>query len=92
MFGEDPNWGRIICAVGNAGVNLNPQNVSLTIQGTTVFKQMSKAAYSIAALSRKMKEKNINLVIHLNQGKENFLGFFSDLSYDYVKINSQYTT
>jgi glutamate N-acetyltransferase/amino-acid N-acetyltransferase len=91
-FGSDPNWGRIVCAVGYAGVKIKPEWVSLKIQGTTVFKNMTKTDFNKSALAKAMRQKNIEIELDLNQGPVNIEGYFSDLSYDYVKINAEYTT
>lgn len=95
LFGQDPNWGRILCAAGNSGVSFDTEKVSLWIssenqkvslveKGTPV--KMTREAENV------MKQKNVAIELDFASGSESFTVWSSDLSYEYVKINAEYTT
>jgi glutamate N-acetyltransferase/amino-acid N-acetyltransferase len=93
LFGQDPNWGRIIAAVGYAGVPVNPDKVEILLNGSLLFKNGVPApGASQPALRKKMKSKNIVIAIELNSGRYSDKVYTCDLSYDYVRINAEYTT
>jgi glutamate N-acetyltransferase/amino-acid N-acetyltransferase len=93
LFGQDPNWGRIIAAVGYAGVPVNPDKVKILLNGSLLFKNGEPArGASQPALRKKMKSKNIIIVIDLHSGRYSDEVYTCDLSYDYVHINAEYTT
>ena len=93
LFGEDPNWGRIIAAVGYAGVPVNPDKIKIALNGSLLFKNgVPVRGASQSALRKKMKSKNIVIVIDLQAGRHSDEVYTCDLSYDYVRINAEYTT
>lgn len=93
LFGEDPNWGRIIAAVGYAGVPVDPAKIDIAFNGTPLVKRGAPVAgLSVDALRRQMKEKELRIDIGLNMGKASAETYTCDLSYDYVRINAEYTT
>ena len=93
LFGQDPNWGRIIAAVGYAGVPVNLDKVKISLNSSLLFKDGAPARVaSKSALRKKMTSKNIVIVIELNSGRYSEVVYTCDLSYDYVRINAEYTT
>ena len=95
MFGKDPNWGRIIAAAGNAGVDFNPDLLDLYIESTENIKLVEKGQpiqHHCATLKKLMDSPHIRVILNLNQGESNAKGWGSDLSYEYVRINAEYTT
>jgi glutamate N-acetyltransferase/amino-acid N-acetyltransferase len=92
FFGEDPNWGRILAAIGASGILLEKEKVSLSIGNATVFAQDAPAGVSSARLKEIFHEGNIEVRIGLGGGDKSYSVYTSDLSYDYVKINADYTT
>ncbi len=93
IFGEDPNWGRILCAVGYAGVPIQPDRIVIALNGATLFKNgMPTRSASMESLRKKMQKKTILIAIDLNSGKETTEVYTCDFSYDYVRINAEYTT
>jgi glutamate N-acetyltransferase/amino-acid N-acetyltransferase len=93
LFGEDPNWGRIISAVGSAGVPIKPEKLEVVLNGTPLVKNGEHVkGVSASALQKKMKSKEIEIVIDLHMGKAYAETYTCDLSYDYVRINAEYTT
>ena len=93
LFGEDPNWGRIIAAVGSAGVPINPGKLSIALNGVTLVTNGAQVkGLSLTALRKKMKSKYIEIEIGLGMGRAYAETYTCDLSYDYVRINAEYTT
>lgn len=92
VFGEDPNWGRVICAVGYSGADMVPEKTVVKFGGITIFANGTGATYDEKALAHVMKEKDIVIDIELNMGQEDATVWSCDLSYEYVKINGEYHT
>jgi len=100
LFGADPNWGRIIAAVGYSGSNIDPALVSVSIESNDkmvmiVDNGVVNAFEGTAELEEAediMEEKNIRIVIDLGLGNGKATAYGCDLSYDYVNINAEYTT
>lgn len=92
FFGEDPNWGRVICAVGYSGADMLPEKTVVKFGGITIFANGTGATYDEKALAHVMKEKDIVIDIELNMGQEDVTVWSCDLSYEYVKINGEYHT
>jgi N-acetylglutamate synthase (N-acetylornithine aminotransferase) len=96
MFGRDPNWGRIICASGNAGVPFDYTTTDLYI-GTeeemfAVLQQGQPVSMNRIALKKKLRESHIQVEMQLNQGDAEATAWGTDLTTDYVMFNSVYTT
>ena len=93
--GEDPNWGRILVALGN-GLAQNKQAiftpVIIKMQGITVFNQNQPAVFDETLLQKKMQNFQVNLTIDLLSGQHNLRGWGCDLSREYVAINADYHT
>ncbi len=92
FFGGDPNWGRILCAVGYSGVPVIPEKIVLWIGDVKVFEQGLPAQYEETMVAEIMKNKEFSVCIDLGLGTEEVCYWTSDLSYDYVKINADYRT
>lgn len=92
FFGEDPNWGRVICAVGYSGADMVPEKTVVKFGGITIFANGTGATYDEKALAHIMKQKDIVIDIELNMGQEDATVWSCDLSYEYVKINGEYHT
>jgi glutamate N-acetyltransferase / amino-acid N-acetyltransferase len=92
LHGGDPNWGRILQAVGGALPGAAPLSVDISIEGTRVCAAGSAVGYDEPALARAVQAKEIELEVALpGEGAETEV-FFSDLSQEYVKVNAEYTT
>ena len=89
--GEDPNWGRIIMAIGKAGVSLNLNNLSLSF-GEIIIIQNGKlnSNYNEEEAAEYMKNENIEINIDMNSGSKNFSSFTMDLTKKYIEINADY--
>ncbi len=91
LFGADPNWGRVAAALGRAGIRLDESRLEIAFNGVTVARGGLDTGEEKRA-ARAMKRKNIVLGIGLNIGGASATFWTTDLSYDYVRINSEYRT
>lgn len=90
IFGEDANWGRILCAVGYSGTKIDPLAVDISIGPIQVCKDGAGTDFDEAAASEVLRETEIKLDIDLGMGGEEAIVWTCDLTYDYVKINASY--
>ncbi|MDN6030676.1 MAG: bifunctional glutamate N-acetyltransferase/amino-acid acetyltransferase ArgJ, partial [Lactococcus plantarum] len=89
IFGADPNWGRIISAIGQVAPFEVP-DIELTIQGDLVLLHSTPVDFDQAVLSEKLKEPSIVVQVELNQGEHTGTAWGCDLTYKYVEINALY--
>ena len=99
MFGADPNWGRVLAVVGaragSRGWSIDPTLATVAIQGVHVFENGAPTAYDPVSLRAKMREPEIGIDVRLGDDadrKGDATAWGCDLSYDYVKINADYTS
>ena len=94
LFASDPNWGRILAAIGRAGLEgLDTGRVSIAINGTLIAEGGARAAsYTEEQGQQAMSKDDLTIDIALNRGEAEALIWTTDLSYDYVKINAEYRT
>jgi glutamate N-acetyltransferase/amino-acid N-acetyltransferase len=101
VFGRDPNWGRIAAAAGRAGVKFNQDNLRIQLGDFLLmeygqpldFDRPGASAYiKQAAAGEYLKTDTVKVAIDLGNGHGSGLAWGCDLSYDYVKINAEYTT
>lgn len=100
IFGADPNWGRIITAMGYSGVDFDPDEVSISLiageNKATIVDCGVVMTYKDPAILENaeaiMKNKDIRINVSLNDGDSTAVAYGCDLTYDYVKINAEYTT
>jgi glutamate N-acetyltransferase/amino-acid N-acetyltransferase len=92
LFGNDPNWGRILAAAGRAGVCFDPGKVDLDLAGIPVVRAGEPLPFDKAAASTAMKTDDVLIDLRLNAGDGEATVWTCDFSYDYVRINADYTT
>jgi glutamate N-acetyltransferase/amino-acid N-acetyltransferase len=93
LFGADPNWGRIVAAVGYSGVPVSPERISVQIQGLKVVDDCVQTPdYTEEDLHQALDDKEITIEISVGKGPGRFTAWTTDLSYRYVEINAQYRT
>ncbi len=94
LFAKDPNWGRLLAAIGRAGLpDLDVEGVTLRINGVLIAEQGARAAsYTEAQGNRAMAPADLLIEIGLGRGDAVGTIWTSDLSYDYVRINAEYRT
>ncbi len=91
IAGEDPNWGRIIMAIGKSGSPLIQNKISISINKVKITNQgVLHSAYKEEVLAKKMKDNNIVIDIDMGMGKEKSTIWTCDLTKDYIKINADY--
>ncbi len=93
IAGNDPNWGRILCAAGNAGIEFDPTKVSIDMQGVTVCKRGLAAPFSEADLKARLDAKDVSIRFTIEgpgKGKATF--WTCDLTEGYIRINASYRT
>lgn len=96
MFGEDANWGRVLCAIGYADAEFDINKVDVDLKSekgiVTVCKNGAGVEFSEEKAAEVLSSDEIYILINLNQGPENATAWGCDLTYDYVKINGDYRT
>jgi len=94
FFASDPNWGRILAAVGYAGLEgLEIDKVGLYLDDVCIVEQGGRAAsYTEAQGRRVMQQAEITIRVVLQRGQATTTVWTCDFSYDYVKINAEYRT
>ena len=96
MFGADANWGRVLCAIGYSGADVDVQKVDVSfrsVKGTVeVCKNGAGVEFSEEIAKEILLEKEIEILVGLNSGAFAATAFGCDLTYDYVKINGDYRT
>lgn len=91
LYGQDPNWGRILAAAGRAGVKFSPGKADLYFGNYLVCKN-GMAVMDEKKAAKYLKSKDIVITLDLKSGKKSSFILTSDLTVDYVKFNSDYTT
>jgi glutamate N-acetyltransferase/amino-acid N-acetyltransferase len=91
FFGEDANWGRILCALGYSGAHIDPNRIDVFFGKAPIVRNgMGVGARSEEKAGQILKNKSFKVTVDLHQGKSEFSVLTSDLSIDYVKINASY--
>ena len=92
IFGQDPNWGRILAAIGYARADVSVDNIDIWIAGIPVMQASTPMAFNPEETSDAMAGELLILTIDLHDGDAEAQAWGCDLSYDYVKINALYRT
>jgi glutamate N-acetyltransferase / amino-acid N-acetyltransferase len=92
VHGGDPNWGRIICAVGSTNVKLNPKRLSCRLDDLMVFKNGAPCAFDRKRASRIILQAFHTITVDLGAGKASDFCYGVDLGREYVTINADYHT
>ncbi|MFF2912204.1 bifunctional ornithine acetyltransferase/N-acetylglutamate synthase [Paenibacillus sp. NPDC057934] len=93
IFGADANWGRIIAAVGRAGVPVSPERVDISLGEIEVLLQSKPVAFDEEqALAYLQKSDTVLITVKLHDGEGTATAWGCDLTYDYVRINAAYRT
>ena len=96
MFGEDANWGRVLCAIGYSGADVDVHKVGVVFRSAagdvTVCENGAGVPFSEEKAAEVLHEKEIDILITLGDGSASATAWGCDLTYDYVKINGDYRT
>jgi len=95
IFGADPNWGRVLASIGaragTAGYAIEPADARVTVQDLAVYDR-APLGYDAGVLKARMREPEVRVEVDLRRGEGKAQAWGCDLSYDYVKINADYTS
>ncbi len=92
VHGRDPNWGRIVMAVGKSPARVDPARLNVKLAGTPVFRNGEPARFTPAAVSRKMAADDVEIAVDLGLGDGRAVVLGADLSREYITINADYHT
>nr|WP_071318582.1 bifunctional ornithine acetyltransferase/N-acetylglutamate synthase [Anaerobacillus isosaccharinicus]MBA5587698.1 bifunctional ornithine acetyltransferase/N-acetylglutamate synthase [Anaerobacillus isosaccharinicus]QOY38640.1 bifunctional ornithine acetyltransferase/N-acetylglutamate synthase [Anaerobacillus isosaccharinicus] len=92
IYGTDANWGRIICATGYSGANINPDTIDISIGGIQTLKDGMPIPFSEEEATQYLATENIMIYVDLHLGDGFGKAWGCDLTYDYVRINAGYRT
>lgn len=92
LFGNDPNWGRILAAAGRSGVRFDPGRARVMIGDQTVYAEGTGRPFDRDAAHDYLTEPEVRIVVDLGSGSAHAALWTCDFSYDYVKINAEYHT
>ena len=90
--GADPNWGRILAAVGRSGISLNPTKISLLIGSQMVCRAAVACRFDERLAHEELSKSESNITIRLGCGKSTLNFLTTDLTAEYVRINADYST
>jgi glutamate N-acetyltransferase/amino-acid N-acetyltransferase len=92
VLGADPNWGRIACAAGYSGAALDPDRLDVTIGNVRVVRDGLALPYDQEAAAAEMRGPEVRFAVDLNLGDGAATAWGCDLTPEYVRLNSDYTT
>jgi glutamate N-acetyltransferase/amino-acid N-acetyltransferase len=93
IHGNDPNWGRIVSAAGYAGVVFDPNATELRLNGHLIFANGRPEAFDAKTVSGSMRSDfEVQIDLRVGAGSGSAMHYSSDMTVDYVKFNSEYTT
>jgi glutamate N-acetyltransferase/amino-acid N-acetyltransferase len=92
VYGSDPNWGRIIAAIGRSGADVNAAKIDTSIGPFQILQNSQPLSFSETDVSRYMQNDDVKISVDLNVGNGTGKAWGCDLTYDYVRINASYRT
>jgi glutamate N-acetyltransferase/amino-acid N-acetyltransferase len=92
VHGGDPNWGRVIMALGQSGIDVELEKINLSIGNVAILEGGRPLPFNEASVVRALEQKDVPIYINLNMGKGLATAWGCDLSEEYVGINSEYMT
>lgn len=91
MYGKDPNWGRIVAALGRSGVSFDPMDVVVSMCGVTLFKKGQPTPEDFDKLLKEpLSQYDVTIDISLGSGKGTYTLLASDLGHEYISVNADY--
>jgi len=92
IFGNDPNWGRIVSAMGNSGVQFDENLIDIYFGKELIVKNGLTSEFNLEKVKKIMNNSALKIIIDIKQGKEQAAAYGCDMTYEYVKINGMYST
>jgi glutamate N-acetyltransferase/amino-acid N-acetyltransferase len=90
--GADPNWGRILAAIGRSGISFEPSKTSISIGSQIVCRGAVACKFDAPLAHRELSQPECNIKVRLGRGKTSLEFLTADLTQEYVKINADYST
>jgi glutamate N-acetyltransferase / amino-acid N-acetyltransferase len=90
IYGEELNWGRILCAAGYSGIPFDPERIALSLNGIPIFRNGSPVGSTRSRAEKAMKAHEIQIEVDLAVGRSSARVWTCDLSHDYININASY--
>jgi len=92
VYGCDPNWGRVVAALGRSGAKVEERTLDVYMGSTQVLKAGTPQSFDEAAVAKYLENEEVAITADLNLGSASATAWGCDLTEEYVRINSQYTT
>ncbi|MBI4778309.1 bifunctional glutamate N-acetyltransferase/amino-acid acetyltransferase ArgJ [Candidatus Desantisbacteria bacterium] len=92
VFGADPNWGRILCAVGNAGVDIDLKDIDIYVDKVQLVKNSCAGGFDSSLAHQLLSANEVELTVDLKQGDQEAVVLGCDLTTEYVSFNAHYST
>jgi glutamate N-acetyltransferase/amino-acid N-acetyltransferase len=92
VYGNDPNWGRIVAALGRSGAKVNERKLEVYLNSVCVMKHGTPVAFDEQEMRTGLADKEVSVRLCLNLGHGKAVAWGCDLSEEYVTINSAYTS
>jgi len=92
VFGGDPNWGRVLCAVGRSGARVEPRKTSLWFGNVQIVDNGEPLAWDAEGARQVLADSDVRIIVDLGVGDSTATVYTCDLTYDYVRINAEYHT
>jgi glutamate N-acetyltransferase/amino-acid N-acetyltransferase len=90
LYGQELNWGRILCAVGYSKVAFDPEQITLSLNGIPIFRNGAPVSSTRSRAEEAMKDHDLQIEVDLAEGKASATVWTCDLSHEYVNINASY--
>ncbi|MBE0476928.1 MAG: bifunctional glutamate N-acetyltransferase/amino-acid acetyltransferase ArgJ [Coriobacteriia bacterium] len=90
LFGGDPNWGRVVSAVGASGARVDASAIEVVFGGVTTAKAGAGVPFDAEEAASALAGEEVEILVDLHVGREEFTALTCDLSYEYVRINAEY--
>lgn len=92
VYGNDPNWGRIMCAIGNSGAKFNENKVDILFDNEPIVRDSIPLGFDYQKIKGIMAKDKLDININLKDGSKSATAYGCDMTEDYIKINALYTT
>jgi len=92
VYGRDPNWGRVACAVGYSGAHIDPDRLTIALGDVTVARDGQAAPFEHAAARAQLEDREVHITVDLGLGDASAVAWGCDLTEGYVVENSSYTS
>lgn len=92
IYGKDPNWGRIVCAIGYSGETFDPNKIHVALGDHIIFQNGLGTATEEKILKDYLEEDTVKIYVDLQNGSEKTVAWGCDLTYEYININASYRT